>query len=100
MVDNARGAKSRQTVSDQCLWGDCEGFEPSSDPSGKRQPRRRSDESLGPAAAEVSGVEGNELLDAHGWATGDALNTVRQAIIPTRPVQLAHRHEMAGQVVR
>ena len=50
--------------------------------------------------AEFIHVERHEVPDARRRAAGHALHAVRKPVIPPRPVQLAHRHEMPGQVLR
>jgi len=50
--------------------------------------------------AELIRVKRHALPDAHWRPTGHPLHAVRLPVIPTRPVQLAHRHQMPGQVLR
>jgi hypothetical protein len=50
--------------------------------------------------AELIRVKRHEFPDAHRRPAGHALHAVRQPIIPTRPVQLGHRHRMPRQVLR
>src|SRR5258705_5683230 len=56
--------------------------------------------SLGPTAAELVRVKRHELADAHRRPAGHPLHAVRQPVIPTPPVQLGHRQQMLGQVLR
>src|SRR5947207_521808 len=50
--------------------------------------------------AELVRVKRHRFPDAHRWPAGHALHAVRHPVIPTRPVQLGHRHQMMGQVLR
>src|SRR5207245_2648599 len=50
--------------------------------------------------AELIRVKRHKFADAHPRPAGQPLHAVGQPVIPTRPVQLAHRHEMPGEVLR
>jgi hypothetical protein len=50
--------------------------------------------------AELICVKGHKVPDAHRRPAGYPLHAVRHAVIPIRPVQLGHRHQMPGQVIR
>ena len=50
--------------------------------------------------AELLGVQRHKFPDAHRRPAGHPLHTVRQPVVPTRPIQLGHRHQMPGQVLR
>jgi hypothetical protein len=50
--------------------------------------------------AELLRVKRHKFPDAHRRPAGHPLHAVRQPVIPTRPVQLGHRHQMPGQVLR
>src|SRR5580704_8254291 len=50
--------------------------------------------------AELLRVKRHKFPDAHRRPAGQPLHAVRQPVIPTCPVQLAHRHEMPGEVLR
>ena len=50
--------------------------------------------------AELIRVKRHKFPDAHRRPAGHPLHAVRQPVIPTRPVQLGHRHQMPGQVLR
>ena len=51
-------------------------------------------------AAEFIRVKRDKFPDAHRRPAGYPLHAVRLPVIPTRPVQLAHRNKMAVQVLR
>lgn len=53
-----------------------------------------------PTAAELIRVKRYKFPDAHRRPAGHSLHAVRQPVIPTRPVQLRHRQQMQGQVLR
>src|SRR5712692_1700261 len=57
-------------------------------------------EGLRPTAAELIRVKRHKLPDAHRRPAGHPLHAVRQPVIPTRPVQLRHRQQMQGQMLR
>ena len=50
--------------------------------------------------AELIRVERHKVPDAHGRPSGHPLHAVRQPVVPTCPVQLGHRHQMPGHVLR
>src|SRR3989454_1568499 len=50
--------------------------------------------------AELLRVKRHKFPDAPRRPAGHPLHAVRQPVILTRPVQLAHRHQMPGQVLR
>ena len=50
--------------------------------------------------AELIRVKRHEFADAHRRPAGYPLHAVRQPVIPTRSVQLAHRDQMPGEVLR
>src|SRR5262245_60164934 len=50
--------------------------------------------------AELIRVKRHKCPDAHRRPAGDPLHAGRQPVIPTCPVQLGHRHQMPGQVLR
>src|SRR6266849_8410409 len=55
---------------------------------------------LRPTTAELIRVKRHKFPDAHRRPAGHALHFVRQPVIPTRPVQRGHRHQMPGQMLR
>src|SRR3989441_1070678 len=55
---------------------------------------------LSPTTAELIRVKRHKFPDAHRRPAGHPLHAVRQPVIPTRPVQLGHRQQMQGQVLR
>ena len=55
---------------------------------------------LRPTTAELIRVKRHKFPDAHRRPAGHPLHAVRHSVIPTRPVQRGHRHQMPGQVVR
>jgi hypothetical protein len=50
-------------------------------------------------SAELMCVKRHKFTDAHRRPASHPLHTVRQPVIPTRPVQLAHCHHMTGKVL-
>src|SRR5262245_17951641 len=50
--------------------------------------------------AELIRVERHEVPDARRRPACHSLHTVCHPVIPTRPVQLGHRHQVPGQVLR
>src|SRR5437867_1069572 len=52
------------------------------------------------SASELTGVKRDKFPDAHRRPASHPLHAVRQAVIPTRPVQLGHGNQMPGQVLR
>ena len=62
--------------------------------------RRRSARQMpgGPLSAELICVKRHRFPDAHSRAAGHPLHSVRQPMVPTRPLQLGHSHQMPGQV--
>ena len=69
---------------------------------GPRRLRRvvRRSGALRSTTAELIRVRRHKFPDAHRRPAGNPLHTVRHADIPTRPVQVGHRHQMPVQVVR
>jgi hypothetical protein len=59
-------------------------------------PLRKPKDSLGSATAELIRAERHKFQEAHRRTAGESLHAVRHPVIPTRPVQLGHGHEMAG----
>ena len=57
-------------------------------------------QTLRSTTAELIRVKRHKFPDAHRRPAGHPLHAVRQPVIPTRPVQLGHRHQMPGQVLR
>ena len=57
-------------------------------------------EGLRPTTAELIRVKRHKFPDAHRRPAGHPLHAVRQPVIPARPVQLGHRQQMQGQVLR
>src|SRR5262249_20736831 len=53
-----------------------------------------------PPTAEATRVKRPNPPGAHRRAAGPPLHAVREPVIPTCPVQLAHRHQVTGQVLR
>ena len=50
--------------------------------------------------AKLIRVKRHKFSDAHRRPAGDPLHAVRHPVIPTRAVQLGHRHQMPGQLLR
>ena len=67
--------------------------------SRKGGPRRRGGSSRS-TTAELIGMKRHEFPDTHRRPAGHPLQAVRHSIMPTRAVQLGHRHQMPGQVLR
>ena len=69
---------------------------------GPRRLRRvvRRGGALRSTTAELIGMKRHEFPDTHRRPAGHALHAVRHPVIPTRAVQLGHRHQMPGQVLR
>src|SRR6202011_5814629 len=55
---------------------------------------------LGTTSAELLRVKRHKFPDAHRRPAGHPLDAVRPPVIATRPVQLAHRQKMPGQMLR
>jgi len=50
--------------------------------------------------AELIRVKRHKFPDAHRRSAGHPRHAIRHPVIPTRPVQLGHRHQMPRQVLR
>ena len=50
--------------------------------------------------AELSRVKRHKFPDTHRRTAGHSLHAVRQSVVPTSPVQFAHRQDMTGEVLR
>jgi len=71
------------------------------DPADARKRKVLIDEfDLRSTTAELIRVMRHNFPDADRQPAGHPLHTVRHPVIPTHAVQLGHRHQMPGQVLR